>query len=420
MKSNLSLVLVVLVSFPVFAQESAPANELVVEDLIREAIANNPAISALLERLQSLEHRIPQAGARPDPVISISAMNYPVALNPLNIDREPMTQTQFSVAQTFLASGTLQWREEIARLDLKLANNSVDEQKLQIATMVKKAVVQLAYSQRILEIIERNKTLFDQIVESAQAKYTVGKNHLQDVLKAKVETSKINLLIIEQKRAMETQRARINILLNRDPEAALGRTPSIVLTYFDKSLADWLQTALLGNPRYRTVQTAVEKSEAEIELSTRRLNPDYTVRFAYGYRYDKVDFWTAGVSFNLPFWRGSKQREKIAESEAGKRLNLTMLSVRQNELSLAIKEQLIQIDNARDQLSVYEETLIPQTRLAMESSLSAYQVDKTDILNVLDTQKTLFTMDLAVARLFLQHELAVVTLEATAGTLPFR
>lgn len=419
MRSTFTAFLILLFCLPAVAQDNPVEQPLPpVEELVREALVNNPRIDVLLQRIEALEEKIPQAAALPDPMVGFAFLNFPLALNPVDLDREPMTQLQATWSQTFPSSGTRRWREEVAKRQVAIGKNQLDAERLAVAALVRQAVLELSLAERVLAIAQESRGTYEQFVENARTKYRVGSGGLQNVMRAQVELAALDARIVGYGRDVDLAKARINVLLNRPYDSPLGSVTNLNLSESPVDSAALLKQAMERNPSVAVDRAAINKSEAEISLSEARLNPDYTLKFGYGYRNDRVDFWTAGISFNLPLWRGNKQRRAVTEKEAERRVGVARLEVRTNDLSLAIGTALIHMKDAREQLQLYRGTIIPQAQQTLEAVVVGYQSDTVDFLSMLEAEKRLFELEIAAVRLVFQHEKQIVNIEAATGDIP--
>jgi cobalt-zinc-cadmium efflux system outer membrane protein len=345
-------------------------------------------------------------------------VNYPVATNPFDIGLAPMTQTQVSFAQMIPAPGTFRLQEELARWDVKIESINLEEKELLIASLVRKAFVQLSLNSTSLEIVESNKQVLSQFLDISESKYKAGNGILQDVLQARVALSRIDLTISELEQQIRTSKALLNTILDRDPDTPLAAAPAIAKSSPPVDYTAIMLSARENRPVLKALEAGVEKSTISTRLAEKRLNPDYTLRFAYGYRYDATDFWTAGISFNLPLWRGSKQREVIAQSEARQRVARAQLLAKRNDIAYEARKALDEIARTEEQLNLYDTGVIPQAQMSLKSSIAGYQVDKVDFLTMLNSQKMLYDLELERVRVLAQHELSVVDLDTAAGVIP--
>jgi cobalt-zinc-cadmium efflux system outer membrane protein len=388
------------------------------QQLIHEMLAANPEISALEAKLEALDHRIAPAGTLPDPLVGLTLMNYPVAANPFDIGRIPMTQTQFSVSQKIPFPGTLTLQRELARGSLDIGSLTLAEKRLALTSMLRKAYLDLYLLGRSIDIAQKNKTLLQEFIRIAETKYEVGKGLLQDVLKARVSLSRLlaSIEALEQKR--QTAKARINVFLNRDLQSPLGDPAPLETSAVDLDYGAALAEAETNRPQLRSAEAEIGLAETAVRLARKGLNPDFNLTFAYGLRYDDTDFWTLGFSLNLPLRRGSKQREVLAEKQAQTKVAAAKRQAERNKAALEIRKALDEIRRTDRQLRLYKDTVFAQAEMSLESAVSAYQVDKVDFLSLLDSQATLLNIELEYQRLLVEREASVVDLDAAVGRIP--
>ncbi len=88
-------VLLIGISVTGFAQTAEP---LKLDDLLREALTRNPEIAAAEQAVESARSRIPQAGARPDPMLSFRIQNIGESQS---IGKDEMSTAGLSISQAF-------------------------------------------------------------------------------------------------------------------------------------------------------------------------------------------------------------------------------------------------------------------------------------------------------------------------------
>ena len=123
----------------------------------------------------------------------------------------------------------------------------------------------------------------------------------------------------------------------------------------------------------------------------------------------------ATVEVKLPvyFWRkqryGAEEAEsRLREAKAGYR------STRQ-EIAYLVKEQYLAAKSSERLLSLYESGTIPQSSLALESTISAYAVGKVDFLTLLNSLSSVLTFEKQYYQEVARHEQALARLEPLVG-----
>lgn len=403
---------------PGFRQEGG-GDRPVLADLVAEALRVNPDLVSLRERLEAMRHRVGPARALPDPSAGVAFLNAPISSNPVDLYAEPMTQIQFSYAQMFPAPGVRRLRGESAEWDVEAARESARGREVFIGAAVSREFYRLQWLDRNIEISGKNIEILEDMAESARNRYAVGEAELQSVAKAGVALGRLRSAVMSFEQMRSSTKSVINVLLNRDVAFELG-DPQAELSA-SKTKLDFdalIEIAVENNPTLKQINAEIERSAVGVALAEKMLNPDYTLRFAYGMRWNRTDFWTAGVSFELPFWRGGKQREVVAEKEALLRVDGARLQAGRNAVALAIRTALDKIELADRQLALYVEELIPQAELALQSSLASYKVDRVDIGDVLENQMTLFALQLEYQKILFERESQVVELQTAVGLIP--
>ena len=284
--------------------------------------------------------------------------------------------------------------------------------------MVKKAYYELYLVARSIEITEKNKTILSEFILIAESKYKVGKGLLQDVLKARVSVSRLHSTLAALRQRRSTLKALLNTLLNRDVSTPIADPTRLELTATNYDLGNLLKEAIRIRPELKASEADIGRSRAATALAQKNSKPDFTYRLAYGFRDDDVDFWSVGVSFNLPFLQRSKREEEVAEQNALQRLAIAKHQAIQNRIALDIRTALDVIKLAEEQIKIYSEAVIPQAEMALESAIAAYKVDKIDFFTLLNNQTTLFELELEFEKILVGHEIGVADLDSAVGRLP--
>jgi outer membrane protein, heavy metal efflux system len=91
----------------------------------------------------------------------------------------------------------------------------------------------------------------------------------------------------------------------------------------------------------------------------------------------------------LPIWAGTKQTPGLREAEANLESARHNIDGEREHAQTAWESSLAMGRAARAQSVLYEKTIIPQARLAVESSLSSWRVGAVDFMTVVTNVTTL-------------------------------
>ncbi|MCC6712452.1 MAG: TolC family protein, partial [Candidatus Dadabacteria bacterium] len=272
---------------------------------------------------------------------------------------------------------------------------------------------------KAIEITRKNKTLLEKFAEIAKVTYEVGKAAQQDMITAGVETSKL----LEQIEVLESRReiieARINSLLDRPSDAPLGRPEEPARTPLPFSPEEAETLAEENSPALAVKESRVTSGRESLALARKELYPDFVVGLSPGVMgkegkgMDGVWEVSLGVKVPLYFWR--KQSLGVEEAALDLRGAEEEYRSANREVRFSVKESYLNARTAAKLMDLYEKGIIPQSRLALESAISAYQTGAVDFSVLLDSLVTVFSFELEYERNLAEYLKAIARIEEFTG-----
>ncbi len=358
------------------------------EEMIKEALENNPRLEAAYQRALSAEKVIPQAGALPDPQFIFSLSNLPVSS--WSFDQDPMTGKVIGVMQMFPFPGKLSISSDIAEYEAATMKYQQEEIRNQVIQLVKQNYFDLYAIDRTLETIQKNKALMEQFAFVSETKYKTGSGLQQDVLRAQVEISKLEDEFIMWKQKRLSVSARLNALLNRPVHAYVDKTsPELILPDGSQKIFS-VEEIEKHRPLLKAWNQRIQKQGAEVKLADREVWPDFTVGASYRQRNDladmrkMTDFLSVTLSVNIPLYLNRKQKANMAQQELNfKAVKSEYESVKNNVLS-EIQSILAEMEKNRKRAELYQGGLLIQAQQSLESAQAGYKVGKVDFLTLIN------------------------------------
>ena len=388
-----------------------------VDQLVDEAIQNNPEILAAKKKWEVFKERVPQAYALEDPMLGLGIINLPTNFS---FKDEDMTMKELSISQKFPFPGKRPLMKEMVEKEAESVFTEIQGKVHQIIKDVKTAYYDLSHVYRTTEVTQRNKEILESFAKIAETRYAVGEGIQQDVLKAHVEVSKMvdDLIMLGQrKRSLE---AKLNALLNRPPETPMGEPEEVVLRKFPFTMEELQKMALEMNPTLKGMKKMIEAKEKAYALAKREYYPDFNFKFAYGQRDNGLDMkrrdmLTGMMEVNIPIFYKSKQDRKVAETMADIKAAEAQYQAMKNEVLFMIADMGSMIQRTERQLELYKTGIIPQASLQINSAMSAYRVNRADFMTLLDSQMTLYKYELEYHQALTEYEKNVANLGAAVG-----
>lgn len=421
------LLLATPVAAPAAAQTAgeAPSGQagLSIEGAVELALMHNPRLAAVSAQADAVGFVPSQAGALPDPVVSLNALNLPV--DTFRLDQEPMTQMQLAVSQRLPFPGKRKLQRAAAESEAQAWQARVAEQRDTLIGSVRSAWWSLFYLDQALVIVNQNKDLMRDFIEIAETKYSVGTGLQQDVLLAQLELSRLLDREARLKGRRDNAQAALNALLDRRPDRSLLLESSSINTELPglPAEATLLEFAAESRDLLDVHRHLISAADERLELAERDRYPDFRIGAGYGFRQgedplrgtDRSDFFSLMLSVDVPLYFGSKQSKAIDQRGSERTQRTFAFNDALRTIEADVAGNLATYDSAREQVQLLEMAIIPQARQTVAAMLAAYQVNEVDFLNVVNGQLTLYNAQINYWEALSEAKRALAALAAAVG-----
>lgn len=406
------------------------------DSLVSHALKASPTVHAAAARVDAARARVGPAGTLPDPMLAVGVMNLPVTGGGYT----DMTMNTVGVGQTVPFPGKLPLARRAAELELRAAEARLEVARLDVAAEVRGAYYELAHLDRSLEVLQNNQKLLVNLIQVTESRYAVGTGGQQDILKARVEASRLAEEAVAVAERRGAALARLNALLDRPsatpvPDALVperiaraavaadaGRirftSASLGARAADSPLPPLevvQERAIASSPLLRAHEAEIAAQAARLELTEKAHLPDFDLSLRYGQRMDRSDMVSVMVSVPLPINRKDRQEEAAAEARA----ELTAMQAGHHEMVNRLRADIAAgyaaMERDRAQLALFVKSIIPQGRAALESATSAFQVGRADFMTLLENQTTLYDYETAYFQALAGFATSLAELERTVG-----
>lgn len=392
----------------------APGQEITLAQLVVLALQRNPAIRSAAERFQAEEARAPQERSLPDPMVSGGWMGN---ITPFSVmDGDPSSYRGLMVSQGLPWPGKLALRGRIADRKAEAGRWEYEQTRRRVVASVKVAYYEYFYATRATEITQKNKELLEKLEKIAEVRYRVGKGVQQDVLRAQVEVTRIDQKLIALQEQEQTAQARLNTLLYRDPESPLPSPADVAPAQFDESLESLYALAKANDPGLERDRRMIESNQDRVKLAQKAYDPDFSVSYTYEQRPDMADMHGVMVGINVPVFFRSKQREGVIEASHDLNASRRDFDDRATEVDFEIRQDYVAATASRNLMNLYSKAIVPQSSLALESSMAAYEVGKVDFLSMLDNFVYVLDYEVGYYQELTNYETALARMEPLVNT----
>ncbi len=383
------------------------------DELIQEGLERNPGIQSALRQVEGLRHRVPQAKTLPDPTVSIG---WAGNITPFSVQQgDPSSYRGVSASQGLPYPGKLKLRGQIADREAEAAWWDYEAARRKLVADVKAAYYDYFAASRAVEITQKNKDLLQKLSSIAEARYRVGKGIQQDVLRSQVEISLLQQRLTVFEQQQNASQVRLNTLLFRDPEAPLPLPESFEPAKIGHSLDELYTLAREQDAGLQREQRMIERNQYGVNLAQKDYRPDFSVGYMYQQRPATPDMHGFTVTANIPVFYRTKQREAVREQTEQLASAQRSKENRQTELFFAVKQQYLLAKSSEQLLKLYAQAVVPQSSLALESSMASYQVGAVDFLTILTNFTVVLDYQVSYYRELANYQMALANLEPLVG-----
>jgi outer membrane protein TolC len=394
---------------------SAPATS-VLKTLVAELEQRNPELAAARRDVDARIAGIKPAGAPPDPTITAGYMSGFLRPPFFPSSSTPNAFRQFGVSQELPYPGKLSLRTNVAKTEADAARWNVEDVRLRLIADLKMAYVEYVLVDHSLAIVERSRTTLDQFRQITEARYSVGKASQQDVFNAQLQLS----ILIERRAGLARQKtslqAAINRLVYRPSDTPIAVEDRIDVQPITDSV-DALQAR--ANDRYPALkrdQEGINREKQLLALAKRERLPDFAVNVTtQKFVGDMPWMYGVDVMVKVPIFWQRKQQPLIAQAAALLDVASRMRENTQSDAAARVAQNFAGITSSLHLMTLYSDSVLPQARLALESSLSAYQVGSVDFLTVLTNFNAVLNYEIGYEEQQAQYRLALAGLEPLVG-----
>ena len=397
------------------AQQMSESSDL--ETYLQEAMLNNAGLQASFEQWKAALEKVPAARALPDPTFTYTYLARHIET------RVGPQRHRFALMQMFPWFGKLDLKGSIAGAKAEAARHTYEAEKLAVFHRVKNAYYEYYYLGRAIELTRGNIDLLEGIEAVARAKFRAGRTMQRHVIKLQVELGKLEnrLASLEDKRRPLV--ARLNAAMNRPLDTEIPVPTEIVGSAFTLSDTEIRMRLRETNPRLKAAASMTEAAERGLDLAHKRYKPDFSLGVTFMETGESAmetpdrgkDPIALMATLNLPIWRSSLRAGVDGAQHAVRASNHTLDQL-SNALKVQLETVLFGLRDAERQIGLFQGTLIPKAEESLKATQAAYTAGETDLIDLLDTERTLLDLQLSYYRAITTREQRIAEAEMLVGS----
>ena len=346
----------------------------------RAAADAHPAVRRIEAEARAARERTTQAGAYPNPMLMAGVQDLQVDLS----HDEMMTMYMVGASQTIPRRSRREALRSAAELDVQRIELEATSVRAEVERDALFAWYDVAAADsQIASLREVGKAL-DSLLDAVRARYEAGTAIQADIVRAALQRSEIDHQILTKTGIRRTAAARLLPLLGLPLTAEV---PSL-------HLAHSTEAGRISGPReigdqhpaLAALRTEVQRREQEVRIAELLGRPDVNLEASYGMRPQQTDMVSVVARIELPLRRRTTIEPRVREAIAARDAAAARIDELRRALLADLGAAYEAHAEATRQIEFHEQTLVPQSKLAFESTRAAYEGGKTTLDAVLASE----------------------------------
>ena len=388
------IILLLFCSLAVYGQ----TKKITLNEAIETSLKNNSQVLTAQKEIHAADGRILQAGRIPNAEFSIESNEIPKSFSFGNAGEH-----DFNFSQPLEFFGKRSARIQSAGYEKQAAELNLERIKKLVTAQVKSAYYQGLLSKETINAIEQNISLLNDFLVQVKDKYQAGTSSYLDVIRAKVETTRLKNELFDVNKQFQQNIGALKILLGVENGGSYELSDSLNYSFLTASL-DSILTLLIEQSNFVKMSSIrIERDKSLLSLAEKGSLPDFNLGASFqnrqpipGNGFDNFIGLKLGIS--LPMFYSSGVRGDIQESSALLDISNIQYEATRKVITQKIVSSFKSLNYAEEQLRVFDKSLLQDVEDELRAGITAYQNNQIDVLNLFDIYRTYRTTKLEYAR----------------------
>lgn len=376
-----------------FLYTTIDAQQMSLPAVMDSIAANHPVVKMYNAEIRSMDAAAKGARSWMPPTVGAGFFMTPynAKLWQRDGDMLGMGSVAVSVEQMFPNRKKLNANENLMK-----AMSSVEKEKLFAALNenfqdAKKLYYSSIVLDKKLQVVKENEKMLDFMIRNAEIRYKNGLSKISAYYKAKAALGSSKNMQLMYENDLRVNRIRLNALMGRDALAPLEIEPEYNLN--DYSLETFGQDLFYQNRSdLRGIDREINIAKLKQDLEKQNLKPEFGVKFEnmFGFGGQPMQF-SLMLMVKLPFvsWASGMNKANIESLKLKEEALQAQKEMMVNEYSGMAYGMRNELDLNKNQLKLYEDTIIPALKNNYKSMQLGYEQNTEELFMLYDAWEQL-------------------------------
>jgi outer membrane protein TolC len=334
-------------------------------------------------------------------------------------------QSQYGLTQKFIRHEKRMTDGSIASREYEAALAEVTATEREVIQQIKFSCVELGLQRQTRAILEKSRTLIDQIIEVAEARLRAGGSQ-QDIIRAEIERARLDQRIIELDRRISTSLISLAAAVQL-PSESLAECPyEFPIADLELAFESILASATINNPDLQRLQSNVERDTCKQYRAGLERQPDVTLGIQYGFMTannsispvaDGRDMIGMVMGMNLPV-RTARIQAGVNEACQQRIQSMHALEDEQLRLNRDLESLIEEVRSLDAQHDLLDARIQPATEQSYRVAIADYTASKLDFAQLVEAFNDLLEIEVERATLRAELARALIRMETLGGIVP--
>ncbi len=396
-------------ALPGFAQSPIP-DTLRLEQALQQALQKHPAIQTAQWRTEAAKGQIRQASLWPNPVIEVEAEEWSSGQSPGGLF--------YRLSQDILLGRKLNRQVQFARRAYEATQYEAFAIQLTVAQQLTEAYFNTLVAHRRMQLAEQLSGLASRLYATITSMVEAGKLSPVEQQRVRAEKARAEAQFLEARRSYNVARTQL--------AAALGQPvlPDVILEDLLDTLRappayDLLTERLRAHPLLQQLEALQKAALAQERLERARRWPDIGITVGTQQLADTPQrFLTGGFTLPLPLFH--RNQGAIQAARATYQATVAEWQNAWIALETSLQATYSRLSSTYREFQLLRQEALPAAEQAYEAIREGYQQGKFNVLDVLDSQRTFFEIQMQYVDVLARYHRTYIQLQALTGQLlPF-
>lgn len=376
-----------------FLYTTIDAQQMSLPAVMDSIAANHPVVKMYNAEIRSMDAAAKGARSWMPPTVGAGFFMTPynAKLWQRDGDMLGMGSVAVSVEQMFPNKKKLNANENLMK-----AMSAVEKEKLYAALNenfqdAKKLYYSSIVLDKKLKVVKENEKMLDFMIRNAEIRYKNGLSKISAYYKAKAALGSSKNMQLMYENDLRVNRIRLNALMGRDAFAPLEIEPEYNLN--DYSLETFGQDLFYQNRSdLRGIDREINIAKLKQDLEKQNLKPEFGVKFEnmFGFGGQPMQF-SLMLMVKLPFvsWASGMNKANIESLKLKEEALQAQKEMMVNEYSGMAYGMRNELDLNKNQLKLYEDTIIPALKNNYKSMQLGYEQNTEELFMLYDAWEQL-------------------------------